>query len=84
MKKLSFLAAIMFVLCVTAGPSNPQYAPTPQLVTPRCTVLKSWGRVAGVTTEAVLFEDTAGTIRVVQFSECMAGRVHAMVEIRRQ
>ncbi len=49
-----------------------------------CAAPKSWGELKGVSDRAVAFEDSSGTIRVLDTGPCMRGRTQLIVKITRQ
>jgi hypothetical protein len=48
-----------------------------------CAVPKSWGPLKGVADRAMAFEDSTGTIRVVDVGPCMRGETQLIVKITR-
>jgi hypothetical protein len=48
-----------------------------------CAVPKSWGRVNGVADRAIAFEDSAGTLRVLDTGPCIRGETKLIVKIER-
>lgn len=62
--------------------SAPQFQQAPQ-EGKGCTVPKSWGSLQGVADRTVAFEDSAGTIRVVDLGPCMRGETQLVVKINR-
>lgn len=48
-----------------------------------CTAPKAWGQLKGVADRAIAFEDSAGTIRVLDVGPCMRGQTQLIVEITR-
>jgi hypothetical protein len=49
-----------------------------------CSAPKQWGPLKGVANRAVAFEDSAGTIRVLDLGPCMRGETQLIVKIYRQ
>lgn len=94
MKKIPVLltiAALAFVLgakesatAQTDRPAvDPQFQQTP-LEGKGCTVPKAWGQLKGVADRAIAFEDSAGTIRVLDTGPCMRGETRLIVAINRR
>jgi hypothetical protein len=48
-----------------------------------CTAPKQWGQLKGVADRAVAFEDSSGTIRVLDLGPCMRGETQLIVKINR-
>jgi hypothetical protein len=48
-----------------------------------CAVPKAWGQLKGVADRAIAFEDSAGTIRVLDVGPCMRGQTQLIVKITR-
>jgi hypothetical protein len=48
-----------------------------------CSAPKEWGQLKGVADRAVAFEDSSGTIRVLDLGPCMRGETQLMVKINR-
>ena len=61
---------------------------TEYLQTPRegkgCAAPKSWGELKGISDRAIAFEDSSGTIRVLDTGPCMRGQTQLIVKITRQ
>ena len=49
-----------------------------------CAAPKSWGELKGISDRAVAFEDSSGTIRVLDTGPCMRGETQLIVKITRQ
>lgn len=49
-----------------------------------CAAPKSWGELKGISDRAVAFEDSSGTIRVLDNGPCMRGETQLIVKIVRQ
>jgi hypothetical protein len=49
-----------------------------------CSAPKEWGQLKGVADRAVAFEDSSGTIRVLDVGPCMRGETQLIVKINRQ
>jgi hypothetical protein len=49
-----------------------------------CSAPKEWGQLKGVADRAVAFEDSSGTIRVLDLGPCMRGETQLIVKINRQ
>jgi hypothetical protein len=49
-----------------------------------CGAPKEWGQLKGVADRAVAFEDSSGTIRVLDLGPCMRGETRLIVKINRQ
>jgi hypothetical protein len=48
-----------------------------------CTAPRSWGKLNGVSDRAIAFEDSEGTIRVLDTGPCMRGETQLIVRIER-
>jgi hypothetical protein len=48
-----------------------------------CAVPKSWGQLKGVADRSIAFEDSSGTIRVVDIGPCERGETRLIVRISR-
>lgn len=49
-----------------------------------CSAPKEWGQLKGVADRAVAFEDSSGTIRVLDLGPCMRGETQVIVKINRK
>jgi hypothetical protein len=49
-----------------------------------CSVPKAWGQLKGVADRGIAFEDSAGTIRVLDIGPCMRGQTQLIVKVNRQ
>lgn len=49
-----------------------------------CAAPKSWGELKGISDRAIAFEDSYGTIRVLDTGPCMRGETQLIVKIVRQ
>lgn len=49
-----------------------------------CAAPKSWGELKGISDRAIAFEDSSGTIRVLDAGPCMRGETQLIVKIIRQ
>jgi hypothetical protein len=49
-----------------------------------CSAPTSWGELKGVADRAIAFEDSSGTIRVLDTGPCMRGETQLIVKITRQ
>lgn len=49
-----------------------------------CAVPNSWGELKGVADRAIAFQDSSGTIRVLDAGPCMRGETQLIVKITRQ
>ena len=70
-------------LRVAFAASLPQLQHTPQ-EGKGCAAPKSWGELKGISDRAVAFEDSSGTIRVLDAGPCMRGQTQLIVKITRQ
>ena len=82
--KITILSAI-FLLAIgyfmeQAGSLHAQSQPRER----GCVVPKAWGSYKGMTVPALVFEDTAGTIKFVDVSACESGRAEVGFEVKRQ
>lgn len=84
------IAAFAFVLgaeeSATAQTDRPVADPQSQqtsLEGKGCTVPKAWGQLKGVADRAIAFEDSGGTIRVLDTGPCMRGETRLIVIINR-
>jgi hypothetical protein len=48
-----------------------------------CSVPKAWGQLKGVADRSVAFEDSEGSIRVLDIGPCMRGATQLIVKINR-
>jgi hypothetical protein len=48
-----------------------------------CSAPKEWGQLKGVADRAVAFEDSSGTIRILDLGPCMRGETQLIVKINR-
>ena len=83
------LVAVMVIGCACLiGTQRPremwaaQARPTPQ-EGKGCSAPKEWGQVKGVADRAVAFEDSSGTLRVLDLGPCMRGETQLIVKIER-
>lgn len=60
-----------------------QSQPTPQEGT-GCSAPKEWGPVKGVADRNVAFEDSNGTLRILDLGPCMRGETQLIVKIDRR
>lgn len=49
-----------------------------------CSAPKEWGALKGIADRAAAFEDTSGTIRVLDLGPCMRGQTQLVAKITRQ
>lgn len=49
-----------------------------------CAAPRSWGELKGISDRAVAFQDSSGTIRVLDTGPCMRGQTQLIVKITRQ
>ncbi len=83
-----FIAVLGLVVAVPersrlqAAVAPPQFQQAPQ-EGKGCSVPKAWGPVKGVGDRSIAFEDSAGTIRVVDIGPCMRGQTQLIVVISR-
>ena len=68
---------------VALAASLPHFQQTPQ-EGKGCAAPKSWGELKGISDRAVAFEDSSGTIRVLDTGPCMRGETQLIVKITRQ
>lgn len=64
-------------------------APAPKsLQTPNegkgCVAPKSWGELKGVSDRVIAFQDSSGTLRILDTGPCMRGETELIVTITRQ
>jgi hypothetical protein len=83
------LFSLAFVLAVRQ-PSKVQAAAAsavPQFHSPQegkgCSAPKEWGQLRGVSDRVIAFEDSEGTIRVLDTGPCMRGETQLIVKITR-
>jgi hypothetical protein len=78
------LLAAAFML--SAKPSSPVWA-AQSWQTPQegkgCSAPKDWGQLKGVADRSIAFEDSSGTIRVLDIGPCMRGETQLIVKITR-
>jgi hypothetical protein len=48
-----------------------------------CSAPKEWGQVKGVADRGVAFEDSSGTLRILDLGPCMRGETQLIVKINR-
>jgi hypothetical protein len=48
-----------------------------------CSAPKAWGQVKGVSDRSIAFQDSSGTIRVLDLGPCMRGQTQLIVKISR-
>lgn len=94
MKKILVGLMLVIAAAVVAGrhAANSQIAlaaPLPRVEQVRqegkgCDVPKSWGELKGVADRAIAFQDSSGTIRVLDAGPCMRGETQLIVKIMRQ
>lgn len=84
MKRLVFVILICFGLILgLKGSSARGFAQTAE-EGKGCDAPKQWGRLKGVADRAVAFEDSSGTIRVLDLGPCMRGETQLIVKINRR
>jgi hypothetical protein len=49
-----------------------------------CVAPKSWGELKGISDRAVAFQDSSGSIRVLDTGPCMRGETQLIVKITRE
>lgn len=49
-----------------------------------CAAPRSWGELKGISDRAIAFQDSSGTIRVLDTGPCMRGQTQLIVKIARQ
>ena len=49
-----------------------------------CNAPKEWGQLKGVADRSIAFEDSSGTIRVLDLGPCMRGETQLITRINRQ
>jgi hypothetical protein len=76
----AFASPAPAVPAVASSPAQFQQAPAEGK---GCTVPKTWGTLKGVAERSIAFEDSAGTIRVIDIGPCMRGQTQLIVEINR-
>lgn len=85
------LVLVMLALFVFATFSSVRESPKVLAAPPQqsaaegkgCAAPKQWGQVKGVADRTVAFEDSAGTIRVLDLGPCMRGETRLVVQIIR-
>jgi hypothetical protein len=87
MKKTLALSILLVLVSVTAGRlgSKASAAP-PQTVAQEgkgCSAPKEWGQLKGVADRSIAFEDSSGTIRILDLGPCMRGQTQLIVKISR-
>jgi disulfide bond formation protein DsbB len=60
-----------------------QSGPTPQ-EGKGCSAPKEWGPIKGVADRNVAFEDSSGTLRILDVGPCMRGETQLIVKIERR
>jgi hypothetical protein len=87
MKKiLVFVVLLALVSAVIIVLDSKVWAGPPQRVAQEgkgCSVPKEWGQLKGVADRAVAFEDSSGSIRVLDLGPCMRGETQLIVKINR-
>jgi hypothetical protein len=88
MQKIFVLIALVALVFLPAMKVNSKAwaAPAPQVAQEGkgCSAPKEWGQLKGVADRAVAFEDSAGSIRVLDLGPCMRGETQLIVKIDRQ
>jgi hypothetical protein len=87
MKKALVFALVLVAIAVAVKEASRVSAAVPPALPQGavgCVVPKAWGQFKEVGTEAVAFEDSAGTVRLVLASSCMEGKAQALMTIARQ
>ena len=49
-----------------------------------CSAPKEWGQLKGVADRSIAFEDSSGTIRILDLGPCFRGHTRLIVTIRRR
>jgi len=80
-KKIALVAMLLMLLFAVSALTNPKPL-QPQEIPERCVVPKAWGALRGATSSGLIFEDSAGTIRVGVY--CPQGNVKVQEEYRRE
>jgi hypothetical protein len=84
MKRLILLMLICFGSILVLQEGLPLRAAQVAQEGKGCSAPKQWGPLKGVADRAVAFEDSAGTIRVLDLGPCMRGETQLIVKIYRQ
>jgi hypothetical protein len=87
MKKMVVLIVLLAsVSILTITEISKVWAGPPQRVAHEgkgCSVPKEWGQLKGVADRSVAFEDSSGSIRVLDLGPCMRGETQLIVKISR-
>jgi len=86
MTKALTLIALIVISLLTAKVDSKVLAAAPQRVAQEgkgCSVPSAWGQLKGVADRSIAFEDSSGTIRVVDLGPCMRGETQLIVTINR-
>jgi hypothetical protein len=85
--KQGIIIAVLLVFVSTAIVlASKVWATSPQSVAHEgkgCSVPKEWGQLKGVADRSVAFEDSSGSIRVLDLGPCMRGETQLIVKINR-
>jgi hypothetical protein len=85
-KTLVSLTLFVLVFVFAVALRQPSKAQT-SAATPKegkgCAVPKEWGQLRGVSDRVIAFEDSLGTIRVLDVGPCMRGQTQLVVRIDR-
>jgi hypothetical protein len=84
MKRLIFPMLIYSVLILGLKQGSSLWAAQSAPEGKGCNAPKDWGQLKGVADRAVAFEDSSGTIRVLDIGPCMRGETQLIVRINRQ
>lgn len=87
MKKTLALSILLILVSVTAiRLGSKASAAPPQAVAQEgkgCSAPKAWGQLKGVADRSIAFEDSSGTIRMLDLGPCMRGHTQLIVKISR-
>jgi hypothetical protein len=85
-KTLALSILLVFVSATTIRPGSKASAASPQAVAQEgkgCSAPEKWGQLKGVADRSVAFEDSSGTIRILDLGPCMRGQTELIVKISR-
>jgi hypothetical protein len=84
MKRVVLIVLVFGLIPAMKGSSKPEDYAQVAYEGKGCSAPKQWGQLKGVADRAVAFEDSSGTIRVLDLGPCMRGETQLIVKINRQ
>jgi hypothetical protein len=85
-KTLALSILLLFVSVTIVRLGSKASAAPPQEVAQEgkgCSAPKQWGQLKGVADRSIAFEDSSGTIRILDLGPCMRGQTQLIVKISR-